>query len=300
VAERHPAPTALDQAGAAQRTERPQADAERGERSVGHRFGSAGEQVEELQGVVVEARRPGQHRVADRGRQAVARVREHRLDEERIAARDRVQARGLHAATVGDGGDGVDAQRLEGKAGGVGRARRVAEQCAEPMARPDLVVAVRRDDERTRAADPPHEEAQHVQRAVVGPLQVVDDENGGPGRECVEDRREHLVREGPGSEHLRNPAAQLDGGVVQRAERPRRPQWIAGAPGDGGVAAVEAVDEGPHQRRLADARLAADQHERAGARAGAPPAVGGGAQLGVALEQLHAAILVAAPIALTV
>jgi hypothetical protein len=68
------------------------------------------------------------------------------------------------------------------------------------------------------------------------------------------------VRPRPAADQLGELSARRLGDVEQRAERSRRAQRLAGAPQHahaGGVA------EAPEQRRLADARLAGDEHEPA-------------------------------------
>jgi hypothetical protein len=45
------------------------------------------------------------------------------------------------------------------------------------MSRPDLVVAVTAQDEHSDITDPPSEVLEKVERGVVGPVQVLDDDD---------------------------------------------------------------------------------------------------------------------------
>jgi hypothetical protein len=85
-----------------------------------------------------------------------------------------------------------------------------------------------------------------------------------PGRraQLAQQRGDELRRPGAGGRRREQLAARGVGHVLQRAERARRVQRVAGAPQH-----APPLGERAHQRGLADAGLTADQHEPAG-RAG--------------------------------
>jgi len=119
---------------------------------------------------------------------------------------------------------------------------------------------------------------------LVGPLQVVDDQDGRPDRVLLGDQREQLL--GQYGRHVRAPiggdlaAQQLDDGVPpgigggladpqpveKRQQRQRLAQFVTGTPEHLAASLRRPRHRRPHQRRLADARLALDEH-----RTAAPP-----------------------------
>ena len=127
------------------------------------------------------------------------------------------------------------------------------------------VVAEGRHDERGHGADAAADQPQRVERALVGPVDVLEHEHGaGRGAQLAQQRRDQ--RGGPGArgDRLEQLAAGGVRDVEQRAERARSLERIAGAPQH---ACARLLGEGAHERGLADARLPADQHQPAG-RAG--------------------------------
>ena len=120
----------------------------------------------------------------------------------------------------------------------------------------DLVVAIRRDHERTGRVDAAAEDPEHVESRLVGPVQVLEDEDAGSAQ-LVEERR--------GDARLGS------------AERRRATAFCAATSrkGPSGVGVVRfsqaptstrplgAARERAHERGLADAGLAADEDEPA-------------------------------------
>jgi hypothetical protein len=132
----------------------------------------------------------------------------------------------------------------------------------------DLVVAVGQGEHGGQVADAPADVADDVQGGVVGPVEVLDEDDGGGqgigelGEQGVEDFTDVL-----GGDRLGQGAAGAAGDVVQRAQ------------GAAGEEVVAPADERPcvrarvgrpclHQGRLADPRLAGHQHHRPATLAG--------------------------------
>ena len=122
VAEGDAALAAPDQPGAVQGAEWRDPDAELREQPVGNRLRRAHQEVEQVARGVLEVDRPGQDGVADRARKVVAVVVEHLVDEERVAAGERVQAVGASIGVdrvVDQRADRCAAQRSEVERDGV-------------------------------------------------------------------------------------------------------------------------------------------------------------------------------------
>jgi hypothetical protein len=156
------------------------------------------------------------------------------------------------------------------------------------VVRADLVITVREQKERADLPQPAAEEGQHVQRGLVGPVQILDHHH----RPYALARPAERIEQG--LEDLRAPArrhafpqgaADLPGDVVQRTERARREQRIATAPEHLG-AHPGPVGERRGQRRLARAGLAADHRDVSTVRAGGQQFVQVGQRFG-AFQQVH-------------
>ena len=155
-----------------------------------------------------------------------ARGRGQRLgDEEGVAARDRVQVRRLAPGAPREQRHGLGRQRA-----GLDPPHAFARERGQHA--PHLgrgVVAAGEDQAAGRAQQAAAQQRHEVERGVVGPVQVLDDQHGAAG-ELVQGRRQHpLAGAVDGGEQR---AARLAGDVVQRAERARRDQRITGAPQD--------------------------------------------------------------------
>jgi hypothetical protein len=88
------------------------------------------------------------------------------------------------------------------------------------------------DQQRGRGLEPPAKKAQQVDRGLVGPVHVLDDDEVQHPRlaHLPQQRAEELVAARSRSAQLRKRAAKLRGDVEQRTERTRREQPVAGAP----------------------------------------------------------------------
>jgi hypothetical protein len=124
----------------------------------------------------------------------------------------------------------------------------------------DLIVAQRADHQRARDPDPSEQEAEEVDGALVGPVQVIDDEDGRVQPEVFEHCREDLVRLARAAERRDKVVAELGRQVVDRSKRTWWRQWVARAPQDWHV--IDAVlGERLQERALARPRLTAhDDH----------------------------------------
>jgi hypothetical protein len=97
----------------------------------------------------------------------------------------------------------------------------------------ELVVAIRRDEERGHRLDPAREELEDVECRLVRPVDVLEHEDRpGPRLQLVSQRRHDLVRHRAALDELLQLAVRLLGDTEQRPERPRREKRIAGAPED--------------------------------------------------------------------
>jgi hypothetical protein len=117
----------------------------------------------------------GEHRVGDRGGNPAVRVGQHFREEERVARREPVQVGGRVPARHAR-------RRIRGKAAQgdpphPGTAES-AEQTAQRRSEAERVVAVGRQQHRGQRGDAPAEEAQDVQGGVVGPVDVLDHQQG--------------------------------------------------------------------------------------------------------------------------
>jgi len=233
-----------------------------------------------------QPREARQHQVLHAARHAVGAVAQQLADEQRIAVRQRVQPGGRAHRRLRQRGDGVGRQRRQRQprhlAGG-----QLAEQPAQRMRGRHLVVAPRHHEQARHAVDAAAQELQQVQRGVVGPVQVLED--GQHRAAAALQRRQHRVEQlGARVARLQQRAERdvdVARDVVQRRERVRRLERVAGAPPQRRVAAARG--HRLEQRRFADAGLAADQHQVAAAVARRGELAFERQQGGVALDELH-------------
>ena len=137
-------------------------------------------------------------------------------DEERVAAGDPVE------------GVGVGARARRQPRTAVARERRqrepphrapgqAAEQALQRVRRAELVVAEAEDEHGGQRLDPPRDVAEHVDRRVVGPVDVLDDERRRRrGRELGHDRGEDGV-DGPVVGEARPPAGRRTRSAASRS-----------------------------------------------------------------------------------
>ena len=235
-----------------------------------------------------ELQQPRQHRVAHRARQAPAAPRRLGHDlrhEERVAPGGTVQPQAVAAMALGHLLHGAGRQRLQRQPRGH-RRRQVAQQQRQRVLGAHLGVAVAQHQQHPQRRDAPGDEAQQVQRGMVGPVQVFQQQHRA-GRQLA-DGRQHLGKQaalrstlGQRAAHR---AAQHRRQVVDRPQLARCEQRVTAAPGHG-AGVGQLAGKGFQQAGLAHARLAAHHHHlpaRGGAATGA--AVQGG-QRRLALQQ---------------
>jgi len=223
-----------------------------------------GQLVEHVLGRRVQPPDPGQHGIGDGGRHLLTLRRGQQLvHEERIPRGERVQVSRIDRAARAELAHGVRRQPAQRQPPHVVAARRVAEQAIQRVRTAQLVVAVGEHEDGGQLGDPPDEVAQRVERRVVGPVHVLDDQHGrvlGPGQLAAQ-RGQHPV---PVAAVLHGPAelgAHAAHQIAERSQRPRGGEIIAVAdehPALRGQMRAQRLD----QARLADACLAHDQHDR--------------------------------------
>ena len=213
---------------------------------------------------------------------------EHLAHEERVAAGDPVQPCGVDGALADQPLDRVDAERRQRQRAGARGSRGIAEQHAQRVADTDLVVADDADGERARLRDASQHEPKEVDGALVGPLQIVENEHRRRGAQIVVDGVENVVGRIAFGQHRLGGGCEPVRDVVNRAERSRRRQRVARAP-QHALVFHPAVDERLDERRLARAGL--PRHEDQAA-APCPRVVGPGddlAELMIPIGEHHEA-----------
>jgi hypothetical protein len=237
---------------------------------------------------VGEPRDPSEHRVRDGRRQLVGTRREHLGDVERVAARRLVDLRCIGAGEGGDGGRReraeLERERVGGRNRPDGRAKLVAGR--------RLAVAERQHEERRQRGDAAAEDGDRVERRVVGPVNVLDHEDGRPRRqlELRQQKRLDLVRRRAPGEGLSERRRDAADEVADRPERPRDREVVA-RPEQGARVEPEVGHEPRDERRLADAGLARDEDDAARPARGRGAGVGERGECVVPFEELHASTI---------
>ncbi len=130
--------------------------------------------------------------------------------------------------------DTLGRQRRERHAADALGGRELAEDESEGIEAVELVVAVGREYERRRTAHPPAEHTHDVERRLVGPVDVLQDEHERPPTVTrAEERGSDRVRT-TSVDRLGDRARCLGGDLEDRPERRRREEGVAGAPEDRG------------------------------------------------------------------
>jgi hypothetical protein len=134
------------------------------------------------------------------------------------------------------------------------------------MGRLELIVAEARHHERSGRLDPAGNQPEQIQARLVGPVDILQHGDGGPGgAQFRQERGERLMRPGTAPDQRPEFARHLLGDIEERPERPRREQRITSPPQNPGrlTALTEDRGEPAQDRRLADTRLPAQQHQPA-------------------------------------
>ena len=191
-----------------------------------------------------------------------------------VMANSRRASTGLAATQLPDRLLGQAPQRQPaGPAGG----RHLAEQVLEGMVAGQLVVAVGQDEHGRQLGDPAGQVPQHVQGGLVGPMDVLHDQDRRVPRpvQLPRQRGQHGVPVA-GAQRPGQPGPDGAGQIAERPKGPGRAQVVTVAdqqPPLGRQQPAQRLD----QARLADPGLAQDQHQPAvpGRRL-----AGGGRELG--------------------
>ena len=228
------------------------------------------------------ARRPGPRRhLGHPGLQDLGHV-------ERVSAGQLVQRGGLQVAAAGQllhraGGQGGQADPPGGALPG-----ELAQRDPQLIVRRQVVVAEGDDEQDPGLAQPAAGEPEQVHGRLVGPVDVLHHHHVQRPRpaDLAQQCAEELIPARPAVAQIQQFAAQLVGQVVQRPERARGEQAVAGAPGPAGIAQIAL--EPFEQRGLADARLPADDDQAPVAVPGLGRVAGQQGQRRLPLQQLHA------------
>ncbi len=236
---------------------------QRGHQWERHRAGDDRHSLEQRAGLRVEPGGAGHHGVAHRRWQLRPARSQHLGHVEGVAAGSAEERLRVDLVRRRELADRVDGQGRQSQPFDAGRGQ-AAEDQPQRMVGAELVVPAGHDGE---AAGGPHAAGQQhdeVQRGLVGPLQVLDDEQRGPGAQLVEQHGQHLVDRRPASHDLGQRAGGVRRQVGERTERsggeealaPTRPHADAGV-----VSGL--IDE----RTLADAGFSG-QEDQSAARGG--------------------------------
>ena len=145
----------------------------------------------------------------------------------------------------------------------------------------DLVLAIGHDEQHRQVDDATAEHRERLDRRLVCPMRVLDDDQCRTGSLEVLDEAAHeaitVVARG-NVEFCRD--------LEERAERAWSDQRVAAPEADPATSADTSRERGD-ERRLADARLASDEHHSTVTRLRVPEPLAQQAELVVALEQLH-------------
>jgi hypothetical protein len=118
---------------------------------------------------------------------------------------------GIDAVGFGELAHPFERQRLQVEPFDSCRCREVSDHGPQRVRRMQLVVAKRRDHESARPFDATPEQAEDVERRLVGPVEVFQHEHGRLSVQLLDEGTEHLVRPGVAPDQLRKRAACLGG-----------------------------------------------------------------------------------------
>ena len=243
------------QLGRRERLEQPDLGVRRGDR----------DRLEQLARGRRKSRQTSEDRVAHGVRDLARARREHLGDVERVAVGLAMKLGGVDLVGTGQLADGPLGERRDREPRDP-RGGQLAEHQREGVTAVELVVAVAGEDERGDALHLARQEAQHVERRLVGPVEVLEHEDArARPAQLADERTGDLVGSRLAGDQLLELAVSHLGDVEQRAERAWSEQALAGAPQDPRRRAAP-IAERAQQGGLAGARLAADEDHRPRAR----------------------------------
>jgi hypothetical protein len=182
-------------------------------------WGRDSDRVHECNRRRAETCRASQDGVANGVRELLFSHRERFRREERVPGRLAEELVGVDAVRLGKLRDGVSGEGLDLEPAYPGTGRKRAEDHPQGVSAVDLVVPVAEEDERWDCVDPAAEQRDDVERRLVRPLHVVEDERRRrPRAELVHERRRHRVRRAALLDDVREFAAGNLGDVEERTE----------------------------------------------------------------------------------
>ncbi len=233
-----------------------------------------------------QTRQAACHGLAHGGRNGLGRGGQDLRDDERVAGGDLIHLRGVHCVSGGQPGDGPAAQGGQIVAVHPRIAGQRSQKSGQVVGAADLVVAVGGQHQRRNARQTASQVAQQVHRGLIGPVDVLDDQQAGIGAQVGEQAVVDLVgpagagqRARQGGAHL---LAQTREHVQQRAQGAGCGEGVAGADHDPDVGIGhlgQTVDDGG----LADTGLAADQGQPSRATHGGLQVTGEAPEHGLSL-----------------
>ena len=148
----------------------------------------------------------------------------------------------------------------------------------------DLVIALGQHNHCRQLRDAPSYIPQHIKRGVVGPMHILDHQNGRPHRvgQLAKYRGEHRVPVPRGQGSHQRPAG-MARDVLQWPQRARRHQVVT-RPDQHSRRPSRAPDKSAHHAGLTNARFTTEQHNRSTAL-GPRQRRSQDGKLGLALEQ---------------
>jgi len=169
--------------------------------------------------------------------------------------------------------DRLHGERLELQPRDACRRREPADHDSQRVRGRELVVPVGKEDERGRRLRSASEQAEQVERRLVRPVHVLQEEHRRPRAQLVEQRGEHVVRPRAARDEPGERLADLGRDVGDRPERAGREERVARTLQHAHVRRALGA-KAPDERRLSDTRLAGDEEHaaRAGTGSGQPGA----------------------------
>ena len=224
-----------------------------------------------------QARRTRKHRLPHGWRDLPLPSRERLRDEERVPGRPAMELVGVDAVRGRQLGNGLRGQGPQLEPEDPRARAQAAEHEPERMGAVELVVAIGGDRQGRDTLELAPQEAQDVERGLVGPVHVLEDEDRGrPGTQLLHELCDDVVRARLPLDELCERPADLLGDVDERRERGGREERVARTPENPGrpvLLGAEAPDEGglahaglPGHERECPPRARAGPFQRLGQR----------------------------------